>query len=182
MLYTKKGDTGTTKFFGCDQRFSKSSQIAEALGTVDETNSWIGLCRIKSGESKLDFSAGVIADILQDIQHDLFIVQAEIAGADKHLDHGKVMKLETVIDQIEKELPPIKSFFLPGACELSVLFDIARTVSRRAEREVVKVKEEGLAQINDTTGAYLNRLSSILYAFARLANTKAGVPEEPPHY
>ncbi|MEK7104679.1 MAG: ATP:cob(I)alamin adenosyltransferase, partial [Patescibacteria group bacterium] len=81
-----------------------------------------------------------------------------------------------------KELPPIKTFFISGGTELASVFDIARTIARRAERRVIAVADEGKIEIKASTKAYLNRLSSVLYAFARLANHKAGISEESPDY
>jgi cob(I)alamin adenosyltransferase len=173
MLYTRKGDDGLTKIFGCDQSLSKSSKIAEALGALDETNSYLGLCKVKAGE---------LAGDLDQIQQDLFIIQAEIAGADKHLIPEKIAALEKIVDGVEKQLPPISTFFVAGGVELSALFDHARTIARRAERRVVAVAEEGMQVVSRETIAYLNRLSSVLYAWARLANEQAGVTEETPHY
>ena len=83
---------------------------------------------------------------------------------------------------IEKELPPIKTFFISGGTELAAMFDIARTISRRAERRVVGVVEEEDRKVGEFTKAYLNRLSSLLYALARKANFRAGVTEEGPDY
>lgn len=171
MLYTGKGDDGTTQFFGCDQRFSKSSAIAEALGALDELNSFLGVCK------NLAFK-----DILAEAQQDLFVIQAETAGADKHIGDDRTGWLETKIAAINEELPPIQSFIVPGGTEAAAQLDFARTISRRAERRIVAVREEGIVKISDATLKYLNRLSSLLYALARLANVKAGIEEEKPHY
>ncbi|MEK7120893.1 MAG: cob(I)yrinic acid a,c-diamide adenosyltransferase [Patescibacteria group bacterium] len=194
MLYTRKGDQGTTKTFGCDQRISKSSNIAETLGTLDETNSYLGICKSKSKESgfgveKLGLS---FDEIVHTIQKNLFIIQAEFAGADKTISEEKVKEVEKIIDEIEKELPPIKTFFIAGATELGAHFDFARTLARRAERRAVGVKEanppsadaqrEDSIKIGDETMKYLNRLSSLLYALARLSNHKSGINEDVPDY
>ena len=184
MLYTRKGDGGTTKTFGCDQRVSKSSSIAEALGSLDEINSFLGLIKIKAVGLSLSLPAGriIISDTIGRIQQDLFIIQAELAGAPKTIVGEKVLWLEEIIDGIEKTLPPIKTFFVSGGAELAVLSDIARTTARRAERRVVGVVDEGKITISKETLAYLNRLSSILYAFARSFNHQANITEEAPRY
>ncbi|KKQ88134.1 MAG: ATP/cobalamin adenosyltransferase [Parcubacteria group bacterium GW2011_GWF2_38_8] len=182
MLYTRKGDSGTTKTFGCDQRISKSSTIAEALGSLDEINSFLGLCKVKARKEKLLIGKLRVDQMVHDIQKNLFIVQAELAGASMCIEEAKIKEVESIIDAIEKELPPIKSFFVSGGTELASIFDIARGISRRAERSVIRVKEEGKTPITDFTLAYLNRLSSLLYAFARFANYKAGITEESPDY
>jgi len=184
MLYTGKGDDGRTNTFGCDQRISKSSNIAEALGSLDEINSFLGLVKIKAKDAYfvLPNRRLLLAETINQIQQDLFIIQAELAGAGKTISEEKVKWLEAIINDIEKTLPPITTFFVSGGTELAALSDIARTIARRAERRVVGVSEENIQTVNKETLAYLNRLSSILYAFARVANFTAGVNEETPKY
>lgn len=183
MLYTRKGDNGTTKTFGCDQRISKSSNIAEALGTLDEINSFLGVCKVKSADAGFKVPTGEnFEKVVHEVQQNLFIVQAELAGSDMTIGEEKVKQLELYVDTIEKELPPITSFFISGGTELAAFFDIARTISRRAERRVIGVADEGNIKVGDYTKAYLNRLSSLLYALARLSNHFSGIKEEPPTY
>ena len=178
MLYTRKGDDGTTKTLRCDQRLSKSSVVAEALGAVDELNSLLGFVKIHcQGECQ------GTALTLGEVQQNLFIVQAELAGAsDKTITPEKVTALEKIIDEIEQKLPPIKTFFVSGGTPVAALFDFARTVARRAERRVVAAREEKLTTLSNTTMAFLNRLSSLLYALARLANHESGITEQAPTY
>lgn len=182
MLYTRKGDNGTTGLFGCNQRLSKSSNIAEALGAVDELNSWLGLVRSFLPSKNFFIRKQSLANIILSVQENLFIIQAELAGADKHLKKLAINKLEQIIAQIESELAPIKSFLIPGSSELSAYLDLARTVSRRAERRVVLASEEGQIKVKPNTLAYLNRLSSLLYALARLASQREGAEEHKPSY
>jgi len=192
MLYTGKGDNGTTGLFstkggpasgwGCDQRISKSSNITEALGSLDEINSFLGLVKVKAGESKFSIGDKTFESIVHRLQENLFTVQAEIAGADKHIDAERVKEVEDLIAVVEKELPPIKTFFISGGTELGALFDISRTIARRAERRVVAVSEEGTVKVGVETLRFLNRLSSILYAFARLSNHMSGIKESAPSY
>ena len=182
MLYTRKGDKGMTTIFGCDQKISKSSAIAEALGALDETNSFFGLCKVHKESASLKLSAVSFSEIIQDVQQNLFIIQAEIAGSKKTIEENKIKEIEKIIDEIEKTLPLIKTFFISGGTELSALFDIARTIARRAERRVVEVSEEGKQKISENSLSYLNRLSSLLYALARLTNHKSGITEQIPSY
>ena len=184
MLYTRKGDGGTTKTFGCDQRISKSSTVAEALGALDEANSFLGLARartegksFKIGTERMDF-----ADLILETQQNLFIIQAEVAGAEFSIDNEKIIKVETIVDGIEKILPPIKNFFISGATKDGAVLDITRTLVRRAERRVIAAKEEGKIKISAETLSYLNRLSSLLYALARLASHIEGKEEPKPDY
>ena len=94
----------------------------------------------------------------------------------------KVKRVENIVDEIEKIFPPIKSFFISGATEDGAVFDIRRTLARRAERRVVAAKEEGKMKVNDETLSYLNRLSSLLYALARIASQIEGAEEIKPDY
>jgi cob(I)alamin adenosyltransferase len=172
MLYTKKGDDGKTNIFGCNQRLSKSSAITEALGCLDEINSYLGVVKSKIIDDKNK-------EIIHRIQNDLFIIQAEVAGADKKIKEEEIKFLEEIISNIEKELPPIKSFLISGANEISASFDFARTIARRAERRVVAVAEERIEKIDSKTLVFLNRLSSLLYAFARLTAMESGAEVSP---
>lgn len=183
MLYTGKGDNGTSKLFTTPsgERLSKSDLVFETLGTLDELNSFLGLCRSASSDNHKTKSGKLFFDILHDIQKDLFIVQAEVGGSDMTMSLDKVNKMEEIIIEIETELPQITTFFIPGAAELSARFDVSRTVARRAERLVVAYQEKG-GRVGVETLRYLNRLSSILYAFARLSNLLSGIPEESPSY
>jgi cob(I)alamin adenosyltransferase len=187
-LYTGKGDGGTTKTFGCEQqRISKSSELPEALGTLDELNSYLGLAKVKAFNGQnpqvpVGKRNKSTAAILDDIQQTLFIVQAEVAGAPKKVGKPKVTQVEQIVNDLEKLMPPITTFTVAGGTELSATLDVARTLSRRAERRVVAAAELGLRTISPNTRAYLNRLSSLLFALARFANTDAGIPRETPKY
>lgn len=176
-LFTGKGDGGTTKTFGCNQqRISKSSELPEALGSLDELNAFVGFVKMRAAGTPR------IANALREIQETLFIIQAEVAGADKKVGERAVSEAEKAVNDIEKEIPPIQGFSIAGGTELSAALDVARTLSRRAERRVIAVKEAGLRDLPPLTMAYLNRLSSLLFALARLANHLAGVAEENPKY
>ena len=184
MLYTRKGDDGSTKTFGCNQRISKSSAVAEALGALDETNSFLGLARARTEDKSFETQKEKMnfAEIILEVQQNLFIVQAEVAGSDKTITQDKIKKAESVVDEIEKVLPPIKTFFISGATKDGAVFDITRTLIRRAERRVIAAKEEGKITVSAETLQYLNRLSSLLYALARIASHIEGVEEIKPDY
>jgi cob(I)alamin adenosyltransferase len=181
-LYTGKGDGGTTKFFGCDQkRVSKSSSVAEALGNLDEVNSFLGLVKVEAEKSDYKILDKSFNGIVLDIQQNIFIISSNIAGADKNLSIEKVTEVEAIIAECEKELPLIDKFTIAGGTELASRFDFARTLARRAERRVVAVNDE-LGTISPEILKYLNRLSSILFALARLTNLRAGMKESNPTY
>jgi len=184
MLYTRKGDAGTTKDFASKpgERKSKSSCQTEALGALDELNSFLGLVKVKSADMVWQVQGKSPADIVHWVQNCLFSVQAETAGADKKIGQEKVTETESIIDAIEKELPPIKTFFISGGTELAALFDVSRTLARKAERRAIAAVEKKEITLGPATLAYLNRLSSLMYALARLSNHKSGIKEEPPSY
>ena len=91
-------------------------------------------------------------------------------------------QIEDIVNGMEKEISPLKGFSIAGGTELSALLDVARTTARRAERRIIAVKEMRLRDVSPSTMAYMNRLSSLLFALARLANHLAGVKEETPRY
>lgn len=184
MLYTRKGDNGTTKTFDSKsgERVSKSSCRTESLGALDEFNSFLGLVKVKS--ELVDWRVGgkSLQNIVFWVQNNLFIVQAEVAGSPKKIAKEKIIEMEDWIDSIERELPPIKTFFISGGTELAALLDVARTLARKAERRVVAALREDSISVGEETLAFLNRLSSLFYALARLSNHKSGIKEVPPSY
>ena len=182
-LFTGKGDDGTTKTFGCDQRISKGGVVAEALGSLDEVNSFLGLVKVKSASfDNLKILDQSFAKIVNDVQQNLFIVQAEVAGSPMFISEEKIKECENYINETEKILPPIKTFFVSGGTEIASIFDFARTSARKAERRVVSIVDDNKCQVNKNTLAYLNRLSSLLYALARLSNYLMGIKEDAPSY
>jgi cob(I)alamin adenosyltransferase len=180
MWYTRKGDDGTTGSFGTKERMKKSSLRAEGLGSLDELNSWLGLVKVRSGSlgNLLDQSP---EDIVHRLQSDLFIIQAELAGAEMTIAEEKIAWLELVVDTAEQEVPTLTGFSIAGGTELSALFDIARTQARKTERAVLRAVEDG-HDIGAASKQYLNRLSSVLFALARLSNSRGGITERSPEY
>jgi cob(I)alamin adenosyltransferase len=177
MLYTGIGDDGMTKIFGCDQqKISKSSEVPEVLGVLDELNAFLGFVKVRANKESH------IINALREIQENLFIIQAEVAGADKHIAPEAVGKMEMMIGEIEKEISPITGFSIAGGTEFSALLDVARTLARRAERRIIAAKDARVRKLSNETIAYMNRISSLLFALARLANHQAGVAEESPRY
>lgn len=167
------GDRGTTTTFGTPGRISKTSPVIELLGTLDELVSILGVCRSKSDSA--------IADFIFELQQKLFIIQAQVAGAPKEFPSGACKELEYRIEEIEKNLPPIKTFFIPGGTEQGAFLDLARAISRRAERRLVAWGEAG-GVLDASSLAYMNRLSSALYALARQESRSSGITETPPAY
>ncbi len=175
-LFSGKGDNGTTDAIDSTDRISKASPLPEALGTLDELNAFLGFVRVRAQGSERT------VQIIRDTQEKLFIVQAQLAGSPLALPEGTVAAMEEAVNGIEDEIPPLKGFSIAGGTELSALLDVARTNARRAERRATAVHDAGIREIPVETKAYLNRLSSLLFALARLANHEVGVPEENPRY
>ena len=182
-FFTGKGDKGTTKLFDTPSgaRVSKSSSVFECLGQLDELNTIVGWCKVACPDDFV-FGEEKVKDILHGIQDHLFTIQAEAAGAPKSIPQVSVEAVSALITSIEKSLPEVKSFLVPGGTELSARLDIARAISRRAERRLVILDESGERAISESGRAYANRLSSLFYALTRLANHRAGVAEQPPSY
>ncbi len=190
MLFTRKGDDGTSGLFGVCDRFLKDDAIFWALGTVDELNSLIGVCYAKAmtyspqEKKSMHMASRVspfsITETIRTVQNNLFIVQAELAGSDKTLTAEHVSKLEAAALELEKLVPKPTTFIIAGATELSAFFDFARTVARRAERCVITVQQS--RPVSAETLKYLNRLSSLLYILARYTTEQSGVKEQSPMY
>lgn len=182
-LYTGKGDAGTTKLFdsGKGQRVSKSSEIFEALGTLDELNAILGWAKV-SCAGEFSVAGHPVALLLHEVQDHIFTIQAEVAGAGKTIPPENVTHIENLIAEVEGVLPEITTFFVPGGTERATRLEVARTVSRRAERRLVALHESGDRELAEATRAYANRLSSLLYALARFANHQANITELPPAY
>jgi cob(I)alamin adenosyltransferase len=182
-FFTGKGDQGTTKLFDTPSgvRVSKSSPIFECLGQLDELNTIVGWCKVACPEDFLVEGRGG-KDLLHEVQDFLFTIQAEAAGAQKSVTQASVEALSALITSIEKSLPEVRTFLVPGGTEFSARLDIARAISRRAERRLVIVHESGERTISESSRAYANRLSSLFYALTRLVNHRVGVKENPPAY
>ncbi len=182
-FFTGKGDKGTTKLFDTPkgERITKSSPIFECLGQLDELNTIIGWCKV--GAPK-DFLVGEqqVEALLHEVQDYVFTIQAEAAGAPKSVLQESVENLGVLIGGIEKEVPEVTTFLVPGGTEFSARLDIARAISRRAERRLVTLHESGERSISESSRAYANRLSSLFYALTRLANHRACIVEKSPRY
>lgn len=156
-IYTKTGDAGKTGTF--KGRMSKSDQLAIALGTVDELDSWVGLCRTQYP---------ILDEELHRMQNNLLTIGSGLAGSGKNIAEGETERLEKIIDQMTSELPALSNFVFPVG-----YLQVARTVARRAEREVVKAEAASADVLQ-----YLNRLSDGLFTMARWMNAKLGLQEE----
>jgi cob(I)alamin adenosyltransferase len=177
-FYTGAGDSGYSNMLGT--RISKASSIIDAIGYIDELNSFIGLAIANIDDDR-------IAGMLRDVQDNLFIIGAELASCinkrfapKAEFTGSKVKGLEDAIGDLAARLPDLKAFVLPGGSLSAAYLHIARAVARRAERSVVKI--ESKYKKNKYILPYLNRLSSFLFVAALYMNKKEGVEETNPHY
>lgn len=163
-IYTKTGDKGETSLYG-GKRILKSDPQIEAYGNIDELNSLIGLVIAKDKSTKT---------IVIPIQKDLHAIASSLAGYDKgELKLKKrTEELEETIDKLNKKLPTLKNFILPGGSEVGALLHLARSVTRRTERSIIKYQQSQKKPIHQDTIQYINRLSDLLFVLARHVNYK----------
>ena len=166
-IYTKTGDSGQTSLYG-GKRVGKDSLRIRAYGDVDELNAILGLC---AGIDKGKKSAPDLKKIFARLQHQLFIVGADLAAhlavKTERIHKEHVAELEEIIDRLAAKLPSLNNFIYPGGTALAAHLHLARTVCRRAEREVVALSKK--EKINPLLIPYLNRLSDLLFVMARRA-------------
>ncbi len=174
-IYTKTGDAGETSLFD-NTRVSKAHERVDAYGEVDELNACLGVVGAHLTDKDL------IAEVAR-IQADLFALGSELADPAKriaervakaHIRPSDTQRLESIIDRLEEELPPLRRFILAGGTAAGAHLHLARTVCRRAERKVVGL---GPGAVDQLLVVYLNRLSDLLFVMARAVNHRSGVAE-----
>ena len=167
-IYTRTGDKGTTGL-GDGNRVDKDHPRIEAIGAVDELNSFMGL--LLAHDLPDDIRADLVA-----VQHRLFDLGGEMSVPgyqmlrDEHVEF-----LEQRLDALNADLPPLKDFILPGGTREAAVCHVARTVCRRAERCLVSLSHGD--QVSETALRFLNRMSDLLFVIARALNRHAGQPE-----
>lgn len=173
-IYTKTGDKGQTSLIGA--RADKDAPRIEAYGTIDEVNSFIGKAMTELDPAKF-------ADLLEDleaIQNELFDCGGDLADVRKNpqykMTEAPVGILEKRIDDLVEEPPLLERFILPGGSPAAATLHIARTITRRAERQTVTLMKSG-EEFPSVVQRYLNRLSDYLFAAARVANSRNDVPD-----
>ncbi|MDO8428650.1 MAG: cob(I)yrinic acid a,c-diamide adenosyltransferase [Candidatus Diapherotrites archaeon] len=175
-MYTRAGDQGKTRY--CNgQQVGKEDVRIQAYGEIDELNSFTGWALSSAGEFE------GIQEILEKIQNQLFIASAELANPEesKHKILDKhVQELENICDSIGTEVGELTKFILPQGTELSTRMQVCRTVCRRVERKIVELNEK--EKLNSELLKYINRLSSVFFQLARLANHRKKIAEKNPTY
>lgn len=181
-IYTKRGDAGETSLAG-GQRVAKDSARIQAYGAVDELNAFAGLANVSCTEQAGQHPRmGLLADIVRRVQHELFNLGSILATrpedvhpAQARITGAEVEQLEREIDAMNEDLPPLRSFVLPGGTRLNAELHLARTICRRAERLLVALSRE--EEVPPETIQYLNRLSDAIFVWSRWANHVLRVPE-----
>ena len=177
-IYTKTGDGGTTAL-GTGERRRKDDLRIETYGTVDETNSAIGVARLATSDAP---PLARLDAMLARIQNDLFDLGADLCAPDSgkplpyeplRIVDAQVGNLEKDIDALNADLAPLRSFVLPGGSAAAAHLHVARTVARRAERLLVRLQATPEEPVGGPTLKYLNRLSDFLFVAARFANSQA---------
>ncbi len=175
-IYTKGGDKGQTSLVG-GQRVDKDSLRIECYGTVDELNAFVGMASVSA-----DGPSAPLLPILRRVQHELFNLGSILATLPESV-HPKqpritaveVQQLEREIDDMNAELPALRSFVLPGGSRICTELHACRTICRRAERVAVSLARE--EEVPPDAIQYLNRLSDALFVWSRWANHVLNVPE-----
>ena len=164
-IVTRTGDSGTTGL-GDGSRVSKDSARIEAIGSVDELNSSLGVLLAEP------LPAPVLAD-LTEVQHDLFDLGGELSiPGHAAMSDAHVERLEAHVERYNAQLSPLKEFVLPGGTRAAALAHVCRTVCRRAERSLVHLAAG--ETVSDPSSKYLNRLSDLMFVLARTLNVSAG--------
>jgi cob(I)alamin adenosyltransferase len=173
-IYTRTGDQGKTSIIG--GRVDKDDIRVEAYGTVDEVNCFVGQAMV---ELDPEIFADVLAD-LEKIQHELFDCGGDLANVSERrevkLQQGSIDYLESRIDEFTAEAPELERFILPGGTKPAASIHIARTVTRRAERLVVKLSKTD-RKPPEIAQKFLNRLSDYFFALARVINCRLNVKD-----
>lgn len=174
-VYTRTGDDGTTGLGG-GQRVRKDSNRIAAYGAVDELNAAIGVALVSELETR-------VADELTRIQNELFHLGSDLCVLEEDkgttpgptIEDRHVLALEAAMDELSEELQPLRNFVLPGGSNGAAHLHVARTICRRAERDLVTLAAE--EPVGPFTVRYLNRLSDALFVMARYENIRKGVPD-----
>jgi cob(I)alamin adenosyltransferase len=173
-IYTRTGDAGTTGL-GTGERLPKHAPRIAAFGTVDETNAAIGLARAcLGGHPGLDAKLARIQNDLFDLGADLCVPErGERSGAEPlRTTEAQVVRLEDEIDEMNAELKPLKSFVLPGGSPAAAALHLARTICRRAEREMVELAASPSESVSPAALKFINRLSDFLFVASRYVNDR----------
>jgi cob(I)alamin adenosyltransferase len=168
-IYTRAGDTGSTSLFG-GKKVLKCEELVDVYGSIDELNSWVGLVISYINTTEVN-------QFLQLIQSDLLTIGGNMAGFKSDLSslNQRITEMEKRIDIMEKELPPLSNFIIPGGSKPGAFIHIVRSICRRVERQAVALNQK--QPIDPLIIKYLNRLSDLFFMLARFINKHEGCAE-----
>ncbi len=178
VYYTGKGDDGTTGLLARG-RVHKGEAIIDAIGSVDELNSSIGIALFYIHDDLVRLE-------LKLVQNELFVIGANLASVDEkkvneaRVNADSIVRIEGSIKSLGDKMPPLNKFVLPGGSEGTVHLHLSRSVARRAERDIARASKA--YKVDKVVGAYINRLSSFLFVAALYLNYMEGIKEENPTY
>jgi len=160
-IYTRTGDRGETGL-GDGSRTAKNSPRISAIGDIDELNSSLGVLLAEALPNEIE-------QALHEVQHDLFDLGGEICIPGRiSMKEQQITRLETLLDDLNEKLPPLKEFILPGGTRAAALAHMSRTICRRAERSLITLRHA--EPVNGHSCIYLNRLSDLLFVVGRALN------------
>ena len=176
-IYTKSGDKGDTSLIG-GKRVSKASRRIEAYGNIDEANAILGVINAVIRDEE-------VRTLLANIQNELFTLGSDLADPSypdnpyniPRINEEMVKSIERMIDRYDEEIGEIRYFILPGGSKGGALLHLARTIIRRAERNIIRLADE--EKINPMIIEYVNRLSDLLFILARVINKREGIEDIP---
>jgi len=180
-VYTRAGDDGLTALVG-GRRVPKDSPRIESYGTLDELNSIVGLARSFNAQAAATPARARLEDILRGLQNELFDLGSELATpADAHyqgmfrVGAAEVQALETLMDDLQRDLEPLDSFILPGGGVVGAFLHQCRTVCRRAERDILRLSHA--EDVGEWPLRYVNRLSDLFFVLSRWIAKQTDEPE-----
>jgi len=180
-VYTRHGDKGDTHLVG-GRRVPKDDPRIESYGTIDELNSILGIVRSLNDAQKESPFSHRLDEILRQVQNELFDLGSELATPPDaewegmiRIGADEVTTLERTIDECQEELAPLKSFILPGGGMIAAYLHQARTVCRRAERDILRLMRR--EPVREGPLQYVNRLSDLLFVLSRWTSHQLGEPE-----
>ena len=163
-VYTKTGDKGQTSLY-TGERVDKDSLRVETYGTIDEMNSALAMARAFSRSEE-------VKTLILMLQKDVSLFMADLAslGQEPHIKETQVKDLENEMDEIEAKLGPLRSFVVPGDTQGGAALDLARTIARRAERQMLRLARQ--EPVHETDRLYINRLSDYCFMLMRLEDSQ----------
>jgi len=169
--YSQQKPLGKTKIY-CGEQLEKDTVLVEALGTIDELNSFLALTLTKTNNRE-------VKEIVKKVQRYLFIAGSDLSsstGTNPRINEINVKELEEIINNFDEKLEPINRFVIPGGSEAAIILNNSRAICRRVERRLIELKNK--QEMNDHLLKFFNRLSDLLFVLSRYCNKISGIKDE----